>query len=807
MKNILAFLILICLAANLQAQNSIVQGLLHNENAEPVDFANVILYTSSDSTLTKVEYTNADGAFTLTEIPAGKYFITFNYLGYNDLSTPSFAITTGQTKMLDTYAFSSPANELDEVTVTAKRPLLELKPDKVVMNVAGSINASGEDALSLLKKAPGVVIDNNDNVNLLGKSGVKIYIDGKPSPLSGSDLANYLRTISSDQIDIVEIITNPSAKYEAEGSAGIINIKFLKNKNHGANGNLSSSYAQGIRSRSNINFNGNYRNEKFYAYTSTGAYQGANYNNNNFYRLQSGLVIDQRNRGEGYWKGYHTKLGLDHFINDKHTVGVQVNYSPSKGEWDNSGDARISQENAFQIDSILVSESLSDWSNTDWSTNFNYKYEDKSDRSLNLDLDYSRYSNMSEEDQPNYYFDKDSIMTLSQNIYFTESPTDITLASMKIDYEQNLLKGKVGVGVKYTSVGTDNTFNFSKEIAGIRTIDPERSNQFDYTEKVAAGYINYSRQIASLGIQLGLRAESTNSLGTLTAMLPADNQEVNRKYLDFFPNLGLSYQLNEKNSFNLSYSRRLNRPSYQDLNPFTSRIDELTFEQGNPFLNPEYSNNVQFSHTWNYKINTSLGYTHTSDLIARIIDKKDEKTTSISWLNLEDQKSYSLNISSPLPLKEWWNTYTSLTGVRTSNTASFEDGKNIDLSVNTFNIYNQHSFTLPKNYAFEISGWYSSPSLWEGNVKMNKMYSFDCGVQKAFLDDRLKVKLGLSDIFATNKWSGQSDFGGVMMRVNGDGDNRRVKLNVSYRFGNDSVKSRKRKTGLEEEKGRIKSDN
>ena len=206
-------------------------------------------------------------------------------------------------------------------------------------------------------------------------------------------------------------------------------------------------------------------------------------------------------------------------------------------------------------------------------------------------------------------------------------------------------------------------------------------------------------------------------------------------------------------------------------------------------------------------INTSVGYTHTTDLIARIIDQKNEKETFISWLNLEDQKAYSISVSSPIPIKDWWNTYTSITGTRTSNVANFGEGNNIDLTVNTFSVYNQHSFTLPEGYSFEISGWYMSPSIWEGNVKMNQMYSFDCGVQKAFLENRLKVKLGLSDILATNKWSGESNFGGVNMMLNGNGDNRRVKLNLSYSFGNDAVKSRKRKTGLEEEKGRIKSDN
>ncbi|MEL6926451.1 MAG: outer membrane beta-barrel family protein, partial [Bacteroidota bacterium] len=305
--------------------------------------------------------------------------------------------------------------------------------------------------------------------------------------------------------------------------------------------------------------------------------------------------------------------------------------------------------------------------------------------------------------------------------------------------------------------------------------------------------------------QLGLRVEQTNSNGVLTSMVDTDDDAVKRNYLDFFPSLGLNYQFNDKNSFQLQYSRRINRPSYQDLNPFEGRLDELTFQKGNPFLNPEYANKLSVTHTWNHAINTSFSFSHTSDKITRIIDVQDITATFITWLNLENQYDYTLTVGGAIPITKWWSSYTNLMAMHLRNRADFGEGRLVDFSVNTFQVYSQHSFQLPGNISLEVSGWYMTPSLWEGTFKMEDMGSVDVGLQKKILDGRANIKLSFSDVFLSQQWRGASQFGVQYMNIEGGNDTRRIKLNFSYLFGNNQVKSRRRNTGLEDETRRIKS--
>jgi hypothetical protein len=257
----------------------------------------------------------------------------------------------------------------------------------------------------------------------------------------------------------------------------------------------------------------------------------------------------------------------------------------------------------------------------------------------------------------------------------------------------------------------------------------------------------------------------------------------------------------------LSYGRRINRPSYQDLNPFQNKLDELTFEQGNPFLRPEYTTNIQLTHSFNYRLNTTLSYSHTSDLITRQTDAGEGMESFITWLNLADQYNYSLNLAAPMPVTEWWSSYTSLTAYYRENKGNFGDGREIDLSARALNLYSQHTFTLPWELSLELSGWYNSPSLWGGNFEMSSQWSIDAGIQKQLMDGRANVKLSVSDIFKTTNWHGVSEFGPLYLTIHGGWDSRRFRLSFSYLLGNTQVKSRKRQTGLEEEQSRVKSGN
>ncbi|MEL6863540.1 MAG: TonB-dependent receptor [Bacteroidota bacterium] len=797
-----------CMISSMYAQSepSIV-GTVVDAKEEPLSYANVILHLASDSSIVKLELTDDEGRYRFSQVPKSAYFVRVSYVGLPEFSTSTFEWTAFRDYEVATVFLEPASNELSEVTVVAKRPILEAKPDKLVFNVEGSINASGSDALELLRKAPGVVVDNNDNVSLMGKSSVRIYIDGKPSVLSASDLAAYLKTIPSDQIDNIEIITNPSAKYEAEGSAGIINIKLKKDKRFGSNANVNLGYSVGRRQQYNGSVSSNYRNKRINLFGNYSYYTGESENYFNLYREQVGLVFDQQSLSYGGWDSHNLKAGADFSIDDRQTLGVIVDANVSDNDWFSDSDTKIGMVGQNSIDSLLIaaSESVSERSNVNF--NLNYRFDNQKGKTWNIDADYGRFRKDATDFQPNTYLDATGTEVLNQRDYRFKTPTDIDILTFKVDHERPFAKGQLSTGAKFSYVNTDNTFDFYEVLNNDDRLDPRRSNNFTYLENVNAVYANYSRQLKKWGFQGGLRLEQTNSDGELTSQVQIDNDRVNLNYLDLFPSAGITYQLNPKNSFQLTYSRRINRPSYQDLNPFESKLDELTFEKGNPFLQPEYTHKVQLTHTFNYSINTSLEFSHTRDLITRITDTASVTETFITWLNLADQYDLSLNVSGAIPIKPWWSTYTNITGFRRHNKANYGEGKVVDIKAYSVNLYHQQTFQLPWELGLELSGWYSSPTIWGGTFETGHQYSIDAGLQKKLMDGRATLRISVSDIFKTTDWEGVSRFGALFLDTNGGWDSRRFRVNFSYMFGNNQVKSRRRKTGLQEESQRIKSDN
>jgi outer membrane receptor protein involved in Fe transport len=452
----------------------------------------------------------------------------------------------------------------------------------------------------------------------------------------------------------------------------------------------------------------------------------------------------------------------------------------------------------------LIAENVQVSQRNNFNYNINYAFNGEG-KSLNVDLDYGMYRRDASAFQPNYYRDATEEILLQERINEINTPTDIDIYTAKLDYEVDFMKGKLGLGAKSAFVVTDNTFEFFNVLGGTSMLNEELSNQFEYTENVNAAYVNFSRQIEKFNFSLGVRMEQTNSTGNLISMVPGNDNEVKRSYLDFFPSGGVTYAANEDHNLQLNFSRRINRPSYQDLNPFESQLDELTFEKGNPFLNPEYALNVKLTHTFKYRFNTSFSFSHTTDQITRIVDISSEKASFITWQNLAEQFNYSLSFSAPIQVTKWWSSFTSLTGFHTQNTGDFGGDKVVDVNATAMNLYTQHTFNLPKEYKLELSSWYNSPALWEGTFKMDSQYSIDAGISKSLLDGKANIKVSISDIFKTTDWGGSSQFGALYMRVNGGWESRRLRVNLNYRFGNNQVKSaRRRNTGLEDESSRVK---
>jgi hypothetical protein len=401
----------------------------------------------------------------------------------------------------------------------------------------------------------------------------------------------------------------------------------------------------------------------------------------------------------------------------------------------------------------------------------------------------------------------DENTVIQQNNYRTVSPTDINIYSLKSDYSQNFLKGKLGAGFKVSWVRTDNTYDFYNVIDGEDLLADSLSNRFVYTENINAAYMNYDHSIMKkIELQLGLRVEQTNSNGDLTSVTDQANENVNRHYFDLFPSGGISYTVNPKNTFNLSYSRRIDRPGYQDLNPFQYKLNELSYRQGNPFLRPQYTDKIEFSHTYNNALNSTISYSHTSDFVAQVSDSVIGGRNFITSENLAEEEVISLDVNYSTQLMKWWNVFADATVYRSHYFADFGDGKSVDISQTTFNFYAQNTFTLPMNFSLELSGYYSSPSIWGGTYFTDMNWSLDAGVQKKLFKNRGTLKAAVSDIFHTQPWFAENKFGGFYLLTSGDWESRELRLTFTYLFGNNQVKGgRQRQTGNAEEMKRVGS--
>jgi len=812
MRNCLFLILATLISLPLLSQSATVNGSVKDNQSEAAAFANVILYQASDSTLAKVVSTATDGSFKIERIAPADYWLEVRYVGFTDYISPVFTLISNEEKTWGTIELSPASTQIEGVEVVAKKPLLEVKPDKIVFNVEGSVNTAGGDALSLLRKAPGVQVDYNDNISLIGKTGVQVWIDDKPSPLQGDELAGYLRSLTADQIQSIEIISNPSARYDAEGNAGILNIRLKKNENHGTNTNLELGYSNSLFQRFDDPFhryNGrigsNYRNDKVNVFGSVGFNERDGYSWTNFERFQSGVRLNQNFDMFSESIGYNYRAGADYYINERSTIGVLSNGNVSTSDRRNLANTTIGAIGASVIDSVLLAPTLTDANNENYDFNVNFVSRPKEGQKISADLDYGIYNSTSLQEIPNEYQDTSGEVLSSNRIaYDTESK--INIRSAKVDYERKWGPGTFETGVKLAKVTNEADFDFLDfNGGGAGVLIPEDSNDFVYDEQVNAVYANYNWTKEKLSYQLGLRVEQTVSEGDLTSLNESEENNVKRKYTDLFPSGGITYQVNPKNSLQLTYSRRLNRPYYADLNPFLFQLDELTFEKGNPFLNPEYSHNIQLSHTLNYSITTSLTYTRTDDMISRVIDTLDVVGSFISRFNIAQQDHIGLSFGAPIPITDWWSTYFSVSGYWLHNQADDLNGKPFSLEVAAASIYGQNSFTLPKNYTMELSGYYSSPSVWEGTFRTRRYYNLDIGMGKTFLEGRAKLKLAFSDILASGQWWGDSELGTLRINAQGGWDSQRLRINFSYNFGNQKVRSRKRKTGIETESGRVKS--
>ncbi len=809
-KFVLLFVSVSLLVSVSQAQQVI--GYIKDAQGKGLEKSTVSLLHAKDSSVAKLSVTTDNGRFSILAAQPGNYLIKASHVGYVPTFSNSFEVAGSGDMNLPDLSLARVAGELKAVTVTAEKPIVEVRADKMIVNVEGTINAVGNDALELLRKSPGVMVDKDDNLSLAGKNGVKIYVDGKPSPLTGSDMSNYLKTLQSAQIESIEIITNPSAKYEAEGNAGIINIRLKKNKTLGTNGSVNGGYSYGSLSKYNAGISLNHRNKAFNIFGNYNHNDGDNTAYFAFTKIQFDSLFEQTNKIIFSNNSHGFKTGFDYFIDNKSTIGILVNGDLAKNHIETAGPMYITYIPTNQLDRILRASSTNAMKRTNINSNLNYRYAVAGGSELNIDADYGYFRIRSDQFQPNYYFAPDGVTEISRTIYNMIAPTDIDLYSVKADYDRNFKGGRLSIGTKIAIVNTDNDFQRYNVFGVSKVKDTLKSNRFEYKENINAVYVNFNKGFKGYMIQAGLRLENTHSKGTSSGFKTESGNYVpydstfDRNYTDVFPSAAITFNKNPMKQWNLTYSRRIDRPAYQDLNPFEFKLNEYTFMKGNTLLRPQYTNSFGLTYTYKYKLNTTLNYSHVKDIFAQLPDTTEKTKSFLTKKNLATQDIVSLNVSYPFQYK-WYSFFANLNAYYSHYIADFGPGsRKINQGVYAFTYYMQNSFKLGKGWTGELSGFFSSPSLWQGVFKSKAIYGVDGGLQKSLFQGKATAKVSLSDMFRTMKWSGTSNFAGVDNRANGHWESRQIKLNFTYRFGSNQVKSaRQRDTGIDEEKKRANS--
>lgn len=790
-------LLFILASSSLQAQ---ITGRVTDADAKGIPFANVLLLNPADSSLSKGGMTNESGHFRIRPAQEASYLLKVQLIGFEDKTLGPISYK-GSELALGGIGLTETRDMLDEVRVKAEKPIIQLEAGKVVFNVDANISAGSGNAQDLLRAAPGLFIDQNDNIILEGRTGTEVWVDGRPLNLQGDDLKAYLQNLQSDQIEKVEIISQPGSQYDAAGNAGIINIILKRDKSLGTQGTFSHRYTQGYYARNNGNLN-LYHNRKSLRLLASVGY-GLNKSRNfmNLYRTQNNISFDSRTVNIPELQNYNARLGADWRIDDRNSAGISVKGDLADNQGQSISRTPIIPDSINDITQILVSSSSNKDDNYSLFSNAYYRWKSEKS-SLGIDLDQGRFSARSFTDQPNEYLNSEEVVLLSTNHYQMETDRAFDLYSAKVDYSTALSGWNLNSGFKWSEVRARNDFDFFI-LDSNRFQDPNRSNLFDYREAITAGYLETQKDWQSWGLQAGIRYEHTYSRGDLTTINASSDSLVVRDYGNWFPSLSATYKKNPMSQWSLSYSRRIQRPNYQNLNPFLYQRDELSYWQGNPFLIPQISDNIRIGHLYKYATSTSVSYSYTQNFFAQITDTVGLQRSSLTTRNVADSRSISFSFGSPIPHNDWWNSYLSLNAFQTWYIPLEESFQAIDLF--TVSLYAQTSFKLGDDWQWQISGWWSSPGVWGGTYRTNSLGALNTSISKSFMNDKLKVFVNFNDILFTSPWYGEMSFGGLSINGTGGHDSRQVQLGLTYRFGNEKVKALKENEGgLKDESQRVK---
>lgn len=808
---LITFLYVLVFTLSAQGQAKVINGLVKDLQNEPVPGATVRLVNVADSTLVVGELTSSSGKFAFKNLANSSYRLQVTSVGNTEYRTGMITIDDQHPIInLPVFILSPSKTTLKEVTVVAKRPMIEQDIDKTIVNVDAMIGSAGSNTLEVLEKTPGVTIGTDGEISLNGKTGVLVLIDGRPTYMSGQDLAAYLKSLPGGSLDKLELMTNPPAKYDAAGSS-IINIRLKRTRVQGFTGSLSASYSQGVTSRSNDVLNLNYNHKKLNLFGTIGYNKDGNYSTDvydrTFYEANGALnsAVQLQNQYTYSSHGLMARLGMDYAASANTTYGfllaIQNRSRQDRLDYVSKTYGARSELNSTGTG---FTDGNYPWMNPSANVNVQHKFKGTG-RELSADLNYITYKSTGDQVLKTAVNQSDGTL-LNSNQFTYSLPSDITIYSAKADYVHPLRdKAKLEAGIKSSVVNNDNNSQYYTVAGTINTPDYSKSNHFTYHETIHAAYTNLRKEWKRLAAQAGFRLETTQITGRQLGNPEVSETSFSRTYTSLFPTAFLSYKADStgNNTLTVSVARRINRPNYQSLNPFLFYRDQYSFTTGNPYLKPQYNYQYELKYQHKQYIGLSIQYGRFTDIIFQLT----EAVGDVFYYRPGNVASgYILALATNVsvsPVKWWSINANGQIGRMALNGTAYAENLTPSLFSVRMDVFNQ--FKFEKGWAGELSSFYSGKNI-SGQTITNPRFRLAAAVQKKILQNKGSLRLTLEDIF--HSWTPTDQTVSLKQAEafhTNETDTRRIGLAFTYQFGKETFARKCRHTdnAADAEKGRV----
>jgi len=786
-----------------------LSGNIAGPDGKPVSAATVTLIGAKDSAIVKTSISKPDGSFVFGALTANTYILQISVTGYRRYSSEAINIRDSSQVTLPLISLIPVSKTLEAVQITAQKKYIEQKADRTVVNVNALMANNGASALEVLQNTPGVTVDENGNISFKGKSSVLVLIDDKPTYLSAASLASYLKSLPSSALDKIELMDNPPARYDAAGNAGVINIRTKKNNIHGLNGSASLGYSQGFYSRTTENLNMNYRVNKMNFFTSL----SYNYNRN-YRRLEIDRdYLDSAGHAKSYLQdisyfrprqhNVNVKLGADYYLSPKTTWGIVFTgaIQPNK---DQSPVISSVYNASHMLDSIVNSLNTSHNSFYNGAVNINYTHKfDTLGKTLTFDADYVRDEAGSDQSFLNNAYGSGGGLKSSEMIT-DDLPSYINIYAAKTDLSLPFKnKTEFDAGLKFSEVNTDNAARYFNVVGNVSTPDYKNTNRFIYKENINAAYINFNKQWNRFSLQSGLRLENSNGSGHQLGNLYVSDSSFTAHYTNLFPTAYFSYKLDSagNNTVVLSYGRRIGRPNYASLNPFVFFVDKFTYFAGNPYLNPQFTDNYKLAYNYKSLFSVSVLYNYTSGFQSETI--RPSGSTFISTTgNIGSLKSIDFSMNANLKPAKWWTLIFYAELYNNTFSGAFVNGY-LNQSVTSFSANTNSQFQLANGWSAELSGYYQTRRAY-GQFIIHPSGALNVGLQKKLWQNKGSLRFNVRDVFHTSSSSGEiTSIPGASSSFHNYFDSRVATLTLTFNFGKALNTPGKRQTGsADSEQGR-----